>query len=229
MKKLALAIRAFSTILMGACDSPSTGPEPSRNERIRELGLQELATIESGRADIGKWKTWLADYEFNDEYPDDRYVWLTCVLALKAVNIGNAGIGCILIDGGGNVLVRGHNKVFNPYFRSDQHAEMVVIDEFEDTHQDISELQGYTLYTSLESCPMCLTRLISSGVNTVLYAAPDTDYGMVHKMEELPPAWIELAERQTFGQARCCEDLIHAANAIFLLNIDEFNEKLRSR
>jgi tRNA(Arg) A34 adenosine deaminase TadA len=229
MKKLLLFIRAFSMLLMCACASPSTEPEPSRNERIRELGLQELATIHPRSADIGEWKTWLADYEFNDEYSDDRYVWLTCVLALKAVNIGNAGIGCILIDGAGNVLVRGHNGVFNPYFRSDRHGEMVVMDEFEDTHQDITKLQGYTLYTSLESCPMCLTRLISSGVNTVLYAAPDTAYGMVHKMEQLPPAWIELAERQTFGRARCSQDLINAANDIFLLNIDEFNERLRSR
>jgi len=229
MKKFVLVIRAFSMILMGACASPSTEPGPSRNERIRELGLKELETIDPGSADIGKWKTWLADYEFNDEYPDDRYVWLTCVLALEAVNTGNAGIGCILIDGGGNVLVRGHNGVFNPYFRSDRHGEMVVMDEFEDTHQNITKLQGYTLYTSLESCPMCLTRLISSGVNTVLYAAPDAAYGMVRKMEQLPPPWIELAERQTFGQAKCSQDLVNAANHIFLLNIDELNEKLRSR
>jgi len=74
-------------ILMGACASPPTEPGPSRNERIRELRLKELVTIDPGSTDVGKWKTWLADYEFNDEYTDDRYVWPTCVLALEAVNI----------------------------------------------------------------------------------------------------------------------------------------------
>ena len=229
MNNLFSAIRTFSMILMGACAFPSTEPEASPNERVRELGLQELATIDPKSADIGRWKTWLTDYQFRDEYPDDRYVWLTCVLALEAVNTGNAGIGCILIDGPGNVVVRGHNEVFSPYFRSDMHAEMVVMDKFEDTHRNITKLEGYTLYTSLESCPMCLIRLTSSGVNTVLYAASDMAYGMVHRMGELPLAWIELAERQTFGQARCSQDLVNAANKIFLLNIEELNEKLRSR
>lgn len=229
MDKLVSIIRAFPMILMGACASPSGEQEPSPNERVRELGLQELATIDPKSADIGKWKTWLVDYQFNDEYSDDRYVWLTCVLALEAVNTGNAGIGCILIDGAGSVVARGHNEVFSPYFRSDQHGEIVVMDKFEDTHRNITKLEGYTLYTSLESCPMCLIRLISCGVNTVLYAAPDKAYGMVHKMEDLPAGWIELAERQTFGQAKCSQDLVNAAHEIFLLNIDELNEKLRSR
>lgn len=229
MKKSVLVIGAFSTILMGACASSSRKPQVSPNEGIRELGLQELAAIDPKSVDFGKWKTWLADYQFNDEYPDDRYVWLTCVLALEAVDAGNAGIGCILVDGAGSVVVRGHNEVFKPYFRSDRHGEMVVMDEFEDTHQDITKLEGYTLYTSLESCPMCLTRLINSGVSTVLYAAPDMTYGMVRQMKDLPPAWIELAQRQTLGQATCSRELIDAANKIFLLNIDELNDKLKSR
>ena len=72
MKSLVWVIRAFSMILMCACASPSTEPGPSRNERIRELRLKELVTIDPGSTDVGKWKTWLADYEFNDEYTDDR-------------------------------------------------------------------------------------------------------------------------------------------------------------
>ncbi|MDL5503021.1 MAG: nucleoside deaminase, partial [Candidatus Methanoperedens sp.] len=110
----------------------------------------------------------LLDYKFNDACPDDKYVWLKNVLALKGVDSGNFGVGCILVDFHGNVVVQGHNEVFNPYFRSDRHAEMVVMDEFEDTHRDIPMIQGFTLYTSLESCPMCFVRLITSGVNKVL-------------------------------------------------------------
>lgn len=192
------------------------------------MGLQQLATIDPKSIDIGKWKTWLTNYEFNDRHPDDRYVWLTCVLALKAVDTGNFGVGCILIDCGGNIVVWAHNKVFNPYFRSDRHAEMVVMDKLEDTNRKINKLTNYILYTSLESCPMCLARLITSGANTVLYAAPDITGGMVHKMKDLPPIWIELAKRQVFSQAKCSQDLINAANQIFLLNADELNEKLKT-
>jgi len=198
-------------------------------EQIREKGVQQLVLINPENDAIWHWKTWLADYQFDAEYSDDRYVWLTCVLALKGVNTGNAGVGCILIDDRGDVVAWGHNEVIVPYFRSDRHAEMVVMNEFEDTHREITRLEGYTLYTSLESCAMCLVRLISSGVNTVLYAVGDPRGGMVHKMEDMSPFWLELAKRQFFGQANCSQDLINASNQIFLLNIEELYEKLEDR
>ena len=198
------------------------------NEQIIESGLHELAQIDPTTDRTEKWKSQLMDYQFNHEYPDDSYIWLTNVLALRAVNYGNFGIGCVLIDGSGNVVVHGHNEIFNPYFRSDRHAEMVVMDKFEDTHQDLTELEGYTLYTSLEPCPMCLVRLISSIVNKVLYAAPDMSGGMVHEMKGLPPFWIELGEGKVFTQAKCSQELIKGANDIFLLNARELYEKLKN-
>ena len=76
---------------------------------------------------------------------------------------------------------------------------------------------------------MCLARLITSGINTVLYAAPDEGGGMVHKVNDLPPVWIALAGGRFFGQAKCSEDLVNAANQIFLLNADELNRKLKNR
>jgi len=48
-------------------------------------------------------KTYLLDYEFNGDCPDDKYIWLTNVLALKAVDSGNFGVGCILVDGRGTL------------------------------------------------------------------------------------------------------------------------------
>jgi len=197
--------------------------------QIRQLGLGQLAIIDPKNVDVRQWKAWLTDYQFDDRYIDDRYVWLTCVLALKAVNTENFGVGCILIDDNRNMVVWGHNEVFNPHFRSDRHAEMVVMDNFEDIHHGVTSMEGYTLYTSLESCPMCLARLITSGINTVLYAAPDEDGGMVHKVNDLPPVWVELAGDRFFNQAKCSQDLVNAANKIFLLNADELNRKLKNR
>lgn len=199
------------------------------NEQIRGLGLRELAKIDPKNKDTSKFKARLTEYKFNNKYPDDSYIWLTDILALKAIDSGNFGVGCILTDVNGNVVAYGHNEVFNPYFRSDRHGEMVVMDEFEDTHQNITELEGFTLYTSLESCPMCLIRLITSGIKRILHAAPDMEGGMVHKMKYLPGFWIELIGRQVFSQAECSQELIDTAAEIFLYNADELKEKIKER
>ncbi len=199
------------------------------NEQIRELGLHELTRINLKNEDLGKFKTLLMDYKFNNRYTDDTYVWLTDVLALKAANSGNFGVGCILIDINGNVVVQGHNEVFYPYFRSDRHGEMVVMDKFEDTYREFTRLEDYTLYTSLEPCPMCLARLILSGLNKVLYAAPDIEGGMVHRIKDLPKLWIDLGDGQSFIQAGCSQELINIATEIFFFNVEELNEKLKNR
>jgi cytosine deaminase len=197
------------------------------NKKIKESGLKELAKIGHEKEEISKLRTWLLDYKFNEVYPDDKYVWLTNVLALKGVDSGNFGVGSILVDVHGNVVVQGHNEVFYPYFRSDRHAEMVVMDEFEDKFQDI-KMQGFILYTSLESCPMCFVRLITSGVNKVLHASPDMTGGMVREMKNLPQFWLDLFEGKVFSQARCSRELINVANDIFLLNVDELIGKIKN-
>lgn len=198
-------------------------------EKIREFGIRELTKIDPKNERVGKFKTQLIDYQFNNQYADDRYIWLTDVLALRAVDSGNFGIGCILIGINGNVVVQGYNEVFNPYFRSDRHAEMVVMDKFEDTYREFTMLEDYTLYSSLESCPMCLARMIISGINKVLYAAPDMEGGMVHKIKDLPRFWVELGDGQIFSQADCSQELINIATEIFLFNVDELNEKIKNR
>lgn len=193
------------------------------NKKIRALGLQELEKVSS----TTKWKIWLTDYQF--VCPDDSFIWLTNILALKAVDNGNFGIGCILIDGFGNIVAYGNNEVFIPYFRSDRHAEMVVMDKFEDTHPYIHKNEVYTLYTSLEPCPMCLVRFITSDINKVLYAASDSLGGMVSRMAEMPSLWIELSRGKVLSQADCSQDLIDAANDIFLSNSNELLEKIKNR
>jgi tRNA(Arg) A34 adenosine deaminase TadA len=199
------------------------------NERIRKIGLQELAKINPTNKNTYEWKTWLNDYQFNHEYADDKYIWLTNILALRAIVHYNFGVGSVLIDLYGNIVVQGHNEVLNPYFRSDRHAEMVVMDTFEDVHRGINKKKNYILYTSLEPCPMCLIRLITSDINTVLYAASDSRGGMVHKMQHVPPFWIELSKGKVFSRANCSQELINTANDIFLFNASELIEKIKNR
>ena len=199
------------------------------NNQTKEIGIKHLNDISSQNDGVNKWKSTLLEYQFNSERTDDVFAWLSCVLSLKAVHTGNLGIGSVLINSENNVIAEGHNKVFEPYFRSDLHAEMVVLNQFEENNKNIKGVKGYTLYTSLESCPMCLIRLITSGINKILYVAPDELGGMVHLKEDLPKVWHDLSEHQIFGQSDCSQELIDAALEIFLLNREVLDEKIKMR
>jgi len=197
--------------------------------RIKKIGKRKLTMIDSKVSGVGRWKTWLTNYQFDTQCPDDEYIWFTCVLALEATTRGNFGVGCVLTDFNGELIAYGQNETFKPYFRGDRHAEMVVMNKFESDHRDATKLEGYTLYTSVESCPMCLTRLIISGIETVLHASPNINSGMVHKMSDLPSVWIRLAQKQVYSQARCSQELINAANEIYRINSGELRKKLQGR
>ncbi len=199
------------------------------DRRMLEMGGRLLDELPPATEDVRRWRRHLAGYRPDSERSDDVVVWLACVLALKAAAEGNFGIGCVLINDQGDVVARGHNEVFTPWFRGDRHAEMVVMDAFEDAHPDLTSLADYTLYGSLEPCPMCLTRLINSGVGTVLFATPDPEVGMVHRKDDLPPEWVGLSREQRFDRAECSPDLAAAAGQIALLNRADLEQKLMDR
>lgn len=199
------------------------------HDNIRDLGVEILEKIDSQKENIINWKSWLQRYDFLPEYKDDSYAWLTVVLALKSVDSGNYGVGSILVGTDGRLVAMGHNRVYSPYFRSDLHAEMVTVNDFEEENPQITTLNGYTLYTSMESCPMCLIRLISTGIKRVIYVSPDPIGGMVNAIPLLPPLWKELSGLQLFTKACCSEELSNAATEIMLINADELLEILRKR
>ena len=198
------------------------------NNNIRDLGSGILEKICSQNENIINWKNWLQNYNFLDEYPDDPYAWLTDILALKSVYSGNYGVGSILVRADGKPVSIGHNLMYSPYFRSDLHAEMVTVNYFEDENPQITSLKEYTLYTSLESCPMCLIRLISAGINKILYTSPDSIGGMVNAISLFPPLWKELSGPQIFSKARCSTELSNAATEIMLVNAEELLKILRN-
>ncbi|ELS04766.1 cytosine/adenosine deaminase [Xenococcus sp. PCC 7305] len=181
------------------------------------------------RKSIRYWENFLASYEPNLDLADDFFALETCKLALAAVKLGNFGVGSLIVNPQGKIVAQGHNQVFFPYFRSDRHGEMVVMNQFEEQYQNISTMRGYKLYTSLESCPMCMARLITSGCETVIHVADDLPGGMVHLQEHLPPVWLELAQNQQFNSAQCSLQIKEAAKSIVMLNIAELNQQLNKR
>jgi cytosine deaminase len=197
-------------------------------EEIRELGQRRLQNVAPGGA-AGPWRAFLTGYRPRAEHPDDAYAWLACALALEGAAGDNFGVGAVLVGAGGQVVAQGHNQVFHPYFRSDRHAEMVVLEGWEDGRPQAPWPGGLTLYTSLEPCPMCLVRLLGADVRSVLFAAADAAGGMAQRLSGLPPAWRELARGKTFAPARCAPELAHAAAQIFRINLNELNARLRVR
>lgn len=165
----------------------------------------------------------------NPEYPHDKFIMITLHEAIAAAKQGNLGVGAVLVRENGEIIQRGHNHVFKPYFRSDLHAEMSVMTKFEERFKDIENLKGFILFSSLEPCPMCFARLIVSGIKKVYYAAIDKNGGMVHRLEDMPPEWKEWAQRQEFALAQCSSELRDIALQIFLSTVNETDRKLQNR
>jgi len=160
-------------------------------------------------------------------YPDDPYAIIAMEEAVTAALEGNAGVGVVLVDERGKVVMRDRNRMFSPYFRSDYHAEMVLLTAFEEQNRN-QTLKGYTLYSSLEPCEMCLIRIINSGVSQTCYMAQDEGKGGV-TARDLAPHWQNLAQKQKIGQARCTPEFSQIALQVFELSIGEVVSKLQAR
>lgn len=200
-----------------------------KRNKILEFGQQELTKVMPSLKNYGHLYESLINYKFQTSFADDDYIWLTCALALKAVSFGNFGIGAILVNSDEDIIEFGFNEVFSPYFRSDLHAEMVIMTKFEDNNRNIKKLKDYALYTSLEPCPMCLARLITSGIGSVKYGARDLTGGMVHLRNNLPPVWLDISKKQVFSSANCSTELSELSQSILLTNVEELNSQLMQR
>ena len=171
----------------------------------------------------------ISSFKPDPKYRDDKAGLVALQEALVAVKEGNHGVGgCLIREKTGEVVQRGHNRTLQPYYRSDLHAEMDTLTGYEQRVKAQSQkVEGLVLYTSLEPCPMCLTRIIASGVKKVYYLAPDPDRGMVHLLKNLPPAWREIAEGRIYELAQCSPEMKDLANEIFKYSLQVSDEKLQ--
>jgi len=155
----------------------------------------------------------LDQYEPSASLEDEVAAVRVCQLAAIAAELGTYAVGAVLLDDNGTVLADGHNEVFVGGFRSDLHAEMVVLNKFETGQKNPLNPGSLTLVSSLEPCPMCMARLIYSGIGTIRYLCEDPYGGMVTRRSSLPPKLQEISEdlSQAWGLAVCSNDLREAA------------------
>lgn len=140
------------------------------------------------------------------DHRDEQIGRRCCFLALEALRNDCYGIGAVMLDGNGDILAEGYNRVFEENYRAAAHAEMEALDEFEERFPDYRNRSELTMIVSLEPCPMCFTRILASGIGRVRYLAADNDGGMVHKIWQLPAAWRNLASMGDYDVA----DVSHA-------------------
>ena len=162
-------------------------------------------------------------------YTDDPFILVTLKEALMGGRERNGGIGaCLVRETTGEVMERSHNRQYEPYFRSDLHAEMDLLNRYEEraritrsrdpkdpTFRNPRNMTGLVLYTSVEPCPMCLTRIINAGVKKVYYALTDDNGGMAHRFDNLPPFWRSMAQGIILEHARCSPELKEIAQKLF--------------
>lgn len=137
--------------------------------------------------------------------------------ALVGAQNGTYGVGAVLLNGDGKVVCEGYNMVYPSHgkFRSDLHAEMVLLNKFEESAsvEDKPKLSDYTLVSTLEPCPMCMTRIIFAGIGKIKYLCPDEIGGMVQRKTSLPPIFQELTQKQNqvWASADCSPALTKAS------------------
>lgn len=174
----------------------------------------------------------IRNYTVDPRYRDDVLGLHVVRAALASAKQGSGGIGACLVDTAtGKVVETGRNRQYDPYFRSDLHAEMDLLNRYEDrvrkahsrdTDSNPRDCSGLVLVSSVEPCPMCLTRIINAGINTVLYVETDEQGGMATRIRDLPPFWREFARDREFRRADCSPQLRKIAHDLFHLSKRSF-------
>ena len=94
--------------------------------------------------------------------------------AVIGCSCGDGGpFGAVIVDNDGNIVSKGHNMVLVSNDPTN-HAEVVAIRsacQKLKTH----DLSGYTIYSSCEPCPMCLSAIIWSNIKKVYFGADRKD------------------------------------------------------
>jgi tRNA(Arg) A34 adenosine deaminase TadA len=166
-----------------------------------------------------KIHTYLIAYQPTSDFPDDIYAKAANIQALKSVMEGGYGIGSVLIDENGKIIVAAHNTQIQKH-RSDLHAEMTLLTNFEESRLAKKYVNiyvykpGLTVFSSAEPCPMCFIRINTTGADTK-YCTPGPDDGMVSRVDYLPPAWKEMAMKRKVSLGNCSPVMQKISHLLF--------------
>ena len=111
----------------------------------------------------------------NDPREDERFMAMALKQARDAAELGEVPVGAVIVDEGGRVVGRAHNRreqLNDPT----AHAEMIAVTQAAEALSSW-RLLGTTLYVTLEPCAMCAGAVVLARIPRVVYAAPDPKAG----------------------------------------------------
>lgn len=109
---------------------------------------------------------------------DEDHMARALCLALTAAEAGEAPIGCVIVDGAGEVIAEGANA---PIATDDPtaHAEVVALRRAAKALHNYRLKPGLTLYVTLEPCAMCASAISHARISRLVYGASDAKGGGV--------------------------------------------------
>lgn len=96
-------------------------------------------------------------------------------LAEEAAACGEVPVGCVICDSSGAIVARGRNRCEEKHDAT-AHAEMEAIREASAAAGDW-RLDGYTLFVTLEPCPMCTGAIMNARIRTLVFGTRDSVKG----------------------------------------------------
>jgi len=104
---------------------------------------------------------------------------LAMELAWESFKSGSLPIAAVIVDLDENVVAIGRNRILEPHFKNRKmaHAEMTALMDLD--HNKHPEIPKYTMYATLEPCPMCMGTIVMSDVRKLRIASRDPWAGAV--------------------------------------------------
>jgi tRNA(adenine34) deaminase len=133
---------------------------------------------------------------------DLNYIWQEAFsLAWESFKRDTIPIGAVIVDECGSIVARGRNRIFdekssNPLAGTYMaHAEMTAMIKLKD--KEHPNTKKYTLYSTMEPCPMCFGTMVMMGIRNLRYAAKDGFAGAAElnsKMDYIKNKQIAIAK-----------------------------------
>ncbi|MBY0438210.1 MAG: nucleoside deaminase [Burkholderiales bacterium] len=123
----------------------------------------------------------------------EHFMDIALELSREAGAQGNRPLGALIVDGEGNILARGGNRVYSDCDPT-AHGEMVVIREVCAAQKRV-ELSDCTLYTALEPCPMCCWAILEAQVGCLVIGGRHAGIGRKDVGRYSVETLLELTDR----------------------------------
>ncbi|MBQ2896418.1 MAG: nucleoside deaminase [Oscillospiraceae bacterium] len=103
--------------------------------------------------------------------------------ARAALETGDIPVGCIIVDGSGEIIARGRNRREAAHDAT-AHAEVEAI-RAACARRESWRLEDCTLVVTLEPCPMCAGAILNARFGAVIYGAREEKTGSLGSVVDL--------------------------------------------